>query len=181
MAEARRKNVFSRFDEAEIALCVLVNRSSRCVSVCRFFAFVSRLGNGVFWYALLASLPLVYGGAGITAAIHMGSVALIGVVIYKLLKGRLIRERPFISWPNIRCGAPPLDRYSFPSGHSLHAAAFSILVMFHFPELGWVVLPFAGLVAMSRVVLGLHYPSDVFAGGAIGALLAGTSIYIVGL
>ena len=42
----------------------------------------------------------------------------------------------------------------------------------HFPELGWVLLPLTGLIAGSRVVLGLHYPSDVLAGAAIGAALA---------
>ncbi len=41
-----------------------------------------------------------------------------------------------------------------------------------FPELAWVLVPLAGLIAASRVVLGLHYPSDVLAGGAIGAALA---------
>jgi undecaprenyl-diphosphatase len=42
----------------------------------------------------------------------------------------------------------------------------------HFPELGWVLLPLAGLIAGSRVVLGLHYPTDVLAGAALGAALA---------
>jgi undecaprenyl-diphosphatase len=48
----------------------------------------------------------------------------------------------------------------------------------HYPELGWVLVPLAALVACSRVVLGLHYPSDVLAGAAIGAALAelGTSL-----
>ena len=42
----------------------------------------------------------------------------------------------------------------------------------HFPELGWVLVPLAGLIAASRVVLGLHYPTDVIAGAVIGAALA---------
>jgi undecaprenyl-diphosphatase len=42
----------------------------------------------------------------------------------------------------------------------------------HFPQLGWVLIPLASLIAASRVVLGLHYPSDVLAGAAIGAVLA---------
>jgi undecaprenyl-diphosphatase len=42
----------------------------------------------------------------------------------------------------------------------------------HFPELGWVLWPLAALIAASRVVLGLHYPSDVVAGAGIGATLA---------
>ena len=53
---------------------------------------------------------------------------------------------------------------SFPSGHTLHAASFTILALSSFPELGWLLVPFSSLVAVSRVVLGLHYPSDVAAG-----------------
>jgi len=46
------------------------------------------------------------------------------------------------------------------------------------PDLLWILVPFALLIALSRVVLGLHYPSDVLAGAAIGALIAGTSFLI---
>lgn len=42
----------------------------------------------------------------------------------------------------------------------------------NFPELAWLLVPFTLLVAASRVVLGLHYPSDVLAGAALGATIA---------
>ena len=67
---------------------------------------------------------------------------------------------------------PPLDRYSFPSGHTLHAVCFTWQAVAHFPELAWVLVAAATLIALSRVILGLHYPTDVVAGGTIGALLA---------
>jgi undecaprenyl-diphosphatase len=47
-----------------------------------------------------------------------------------------------------------------------------MVVLVYYPHLAWLLVPFASLVAMSRVILGLHYPSDVFAGALIGALLA---------
>ncbi len=72
----------------------------------------------------------------------------------------------------VRPGAEPLDAFSFPSGHTLHAVAFSIVAIAYYPALAWVLVPFSLLVAMSRLVLGLHYPSDVLAGAALGALIA---------
>lgn len=179
MAEAEQKP-FTRFDKLEVAFCLHVNRSAQRLPVQRFFAFISRLGNGIFWYVLLALLPVIHGAKAILPTLHIGGVALIGVVIYKVVKSKLVRERPFIASPDIVCGSPPLDRYSFPSGHALHAVSFSILILYYFPALGWIVLPFSILVVLSRVILGLHYPSDVLAGAAIGATLASASIFLVG-
>jgi len=69
---------------------------------------------------------------------------------------------------------------SFPSGHTLHAVAFTVLATHYFPELLVLLGPFAILVALSRVVLGLHYPSDVAAGGTIGLALALAGLAIAG-
>ena len=72
-----------------------------------------------------------------------------------------------------------MDLYSFPSGHTLHAVAFTLVALTYYPHLAWLLIPFASLVAMSRVILGLHYPSDVFAGALIGALLAWGSFMVL--
>jgi undecaprenyl-diphosphatase len=91
-----------------------------------------------------------------------------------------VRERPFIRFGEIRCTTAPLDRYSFPSGHTLHAVSFAILYGSFVPQLLWILVPFALLIGLSRVVLGLHYPSDVLAGAALGALLAIASLSVSG-
>ena len=92
-----------------------------------------------------------------------------------------MRERPYISLAGITPGTRALDRYSFPSGHTLHAVSFTTLAVASFPELAWLLIPFAALIAASRVVLGLHYPSDVAAGALIGAALAVLSMVLVPL
>ncbi len=107
----------------------------------------------------------------------MAVAGLAGVALYRVLKTRLVRERPFVSHAGILLGTAPLDRYSFPSGHTLHAVCFTIVAVTHHPVLAGVLLPFAMLVAASRVVLGLHYPSDVAAGAALGAMLAVATLH----
>jgi undecaprenyl-diphosphatase len=71
---------------------------------------------------------------------------------------------------------PPLDEFSFPSGHTLHAVSFTIVALGWFPLLAPLLVPFTALVAASRVVLGLHYPSDVIAAIGIGGMLGGISL-----
>ncbi|PQA46777.1 phosphatase PAP2 family protein [Amnimonas aquatica] len=161
----------ARLDVLEHRLCVAFNQTSRREAVRLFFRIVSRLGDGVFWY-LLMIVFMMQGQTGRLAAAQMGATALVGVIIYKLLKGRLVRERPFISHRDICCGCPPLDRYSFPSGHTLQAVLFTTVALAWFPTLAVLLLPFTVLVALSRMVLGLHYPTDVICGAAIGFGLA---------
>lgn len=170
---------FKRMESRELALCELCNRACRHRMVKRFFVGVSRLGNGVFWYSLMILLPLWYGMQALQTSLHMFFVGLIGLALYKYLKSHLVRQRPYILHGGITLGAAPLDLYSFPSGHTLHAVAFTTVALVYYPQLAWLLIPFAGLVAMSRVILGLHYPSDVVVGAAIGALLARGSFLIL--
>ena len=162
----------ARIDAAEYGLCRTLNHGASFALPRRIFQIASRLGDGALWYALILALPLLYGAAGVRPAIVMALTGALGVALYTLLKRLFVRERPFITHTAIDPAAAPLDRYSFPSGHTLHAVSFAWQASSHFPELGWVLLPLTGLIAGSRVVLGLHYPSDVLAGAAIGAALA---------
>ena len=162
----------ARVDAAEYGLCRRLNRGAAFALPRRIFQVASRLGDGVAWYILVLALPLLYGTSALRPAGVMALTGALGVLLYTLLKRLFVRERPFITHVSIDRAAAPLDRYSFPSGHTLHAVAFTWQAGAHFPQLAWVLLPLAALIAASRVVLGLHYPSDVLAGAAIGAALA---------
>jgi undecaprenyl-diphosphatase len=136
------------------------------------FRVVSRLGDGVFWYSLMLALLAVGGASALAPIGRMAGTGLACTLIYKWLKSKTSRPRPFAVENAVRAGADPLDPFSFPSGHTLHAVAFSIVAIAFYPMLAWLLVPFTLLVAASRVVLGLHYPSDVLAGAALGALIA---------
>ncbi len=171
--------VLDYFDDLELGWCLRVNSLSRWRVIRNFFTVVSKLGDYSVWFALgfICLLhPDVYASVLVPHALLMAGI---GILIYKLLKKRLVRERPFIRHGEIVCATAPLDRYSFPSGHTLHAVSFAILYGSYVPLMLWVLVPLALLVAASRVILGLHYPTDVLVGGIIGAVLAVTSINIV--
>ena len=113
MGDVERRDLWQRFDLLEQDWCLKVNRGCRYRSVRSLFAVISRLGDGVFWYILMLALA-ASGEDGAKVAAQMALTGLAGLFVYKQLKHRLVRERPYIALAAIQLGAAPLDRYSFP-------------------------------------------------------------------
>jgi undecaprenyl-diphosphatase len=158
------------------ALCRLIYRLGSRDGVQGFFRLVSRLGDGAFWFALMLALPLVWGPDGLDVSVHMVVTGLFAMGLYAALKRHTRRPRPFVRDPEIHARIAPLDEYSFPSGHTLHAVSFTLIAIGYYPALAWVLVPFTLLIAGSRVVLGLHYPSDVVAATLIASGIASISL-----
>ncbi len=173
--------LLQRAAERELNFCRRVNHALGQPATQGFFSVFSRLGDGVFWYALIIVLPIIQGSAALAVSLLMLIVGVVNLLIYKTIKHLTCRERPCGRSADIIPGARLLDHYSFPSGHTLHAVGFTTVLMHTNPQLGLGVLPFTVLVASSRVVLGLHYPTDVAAGALIGAGVANVFIVLTAL
>ncbi|MGH8159060.1 MAG: phosphatase PAP2 family protein [Rhodanobacter sp.] len=162
-------------------VCVAANRWGARRAVGWFFAGISRLGDGIFWYALMAALAMVGGQRGLIAAGHMAVTGLAALLLYRLLKRWTRRPRPYRVCPGVIARVPPLDEFSFPSGHTLQAVGFTIVALAWYPQLAPLLIGFTMLVAASRVILGLHYPSDVLAAILIGSGLGAASLMLLPL
>jgi undecaprenyl-diphosphatase len=152
--------------------CIKLNRYSTTKNIAVFFKIISRLGDGWFWYAGLLVMWFVQGLQYYWQMLYVILAMLSATTIYKLLKQKTLRPRPYQVHQAVVLGERPLDHFSFPSGHTLHAVMLCILIGYIVPAMLVLLLPFTLLVAVSRVILGLHYPSDVMAGATIGAVLA---------
>jgi undecaprenyl-diphosphatase len=164
---------------AERRLCLAMNRWGARHALRRFFGVISRLGDGMFWYALMGVLAALGGTRGIVCALHMALTGIVAATMYKGLKRWTRRPRPFRTHDAIVPYIAPLDEFSFPSGHTLHAVSFTLIALAYFPVLAPLLVPFTVLVMLSRIVLGLHYPSDVAAGALLGAILAIASMFLM--
>ena len=156
-------------------LCLRLNGALRYAVALHFFRAVSWLGNGIFWYALMLALLIADPAGAALPVLHMGFAGAVCTCCYKMVKHTTVRHRPFEVNPLVSAGAAVLDRFSFPSGHTLHAVGFTMIALAYFPALWVLLVPFSVLTAVSRVALGLHYPSDVLAGAALGAAIASAS------
>ncbi|MGB0965951.1 MAG: phosphatase PAP2 family protein [Litorivicinus sp.] len=157
--------MFRKLDALEAPLCMRLVRCAQRKPVCQAFIFFSWLGNGPAWGILLA-VACTYQWQGLGQALV--SVTLINALIYRQLKHYTIRRRPFVAHGDIQARTRALDEFSFPSGHTLHAVAITLTLAPFYPLMAMALLPVVVMIMGSRVALGLHYPSDVLAGAALG-------------
>ena len=138
----------------------------------------TRGGDGWLWYGL-GLILLVYGGEQrFTAIGAAGSSAVAGIFLFRALKHTSRRKRPCEIEPHCWAFVLPPDKYSFPSGHSITAFAVAVTLGLFYPFLQPCLLALALLIAASRIVLGMHFLSDVIAGSALGAALGFASFYV---
>jgi undecaprenyl-diphosphatase len=131
----------------------------------------TRCGDGWLWYALGIAL-LIFGGQERFAAIGATMLAIcVGILLFKLLKRISRRQRPCQIEPHCWAKILPPDQFSFPSGHAIVAFAIAMTAGSFYPQLHDCLLVCAVSIAVSRVLLGMHFLSDVVAGSMIGALL----------
>src|SRR6266568_3849715 len=152
MAVAR--NLWGYIDRRDHRLMRRMNRwrAPRWIRIWMIAA--TRMGDGWIWYGLGLML-LAYGGPQRFSAIGAaGSAAVLGIFVFKALKRLSQRPRPCQIEPHCWSRVLPPDQFSFPSGHTM--TAFSI--------------------AVARIVLGMHFLSDVLAGVVMGVALGCASI-----
>lgn len=94
---------------------------------------------------------------------------------YFFLKNHIKRNRPPDTIPGFQSIIEAADKFSFPSGHTSAAFLMAALLYFHFPGTAWVMYPWACCVAGSRVMLGVHFPTDTLAGATLGTTIAMSS------
>jgi undecaprenyl-diphosphatase len=136
----------------------------------------TRMGDGWVWYGL-GALLLTFGGPQRFAAVGAaGLAAVTGIFVFKALKKLSQRPRPCHIEPHCWAKVLPPDQFSFPSGHTMTAFSIAIVVSFFYPHLEGVLFFLAVSIAVSRIVLGMHFLSDVLAGVVLGVALGCASL-----
>src|SRR6266481_1677593 len=170
------RTVWGLIERRDIHLMRRLNRLRSQWRLRYWVIAATRLGDGWLWYGLGAML-LVYGGPQKFAAIGAaGSAAIFGIIVFKLLKGLSQRPRPCQLEPHCWSRVLPPDKFSFPSGHTMTAFSIALVVSYFYPSLEGTLFFVAFSIAVSRIVLGMHFLSDLLAGIVVGVALGCASI-----
>lgn len=170
------ERIFSWVNAGDVRLFSYINLKLRCRFLNYLMPVFTHLGGATFTLSLLISLIFFFTGATQKWAIEALISLAFSHLMVQIIKKSISRPRPYLTLPNAQTVANPLRDYSFPSGHT--TASFSIATVFalHSVLLGLMLIPIACLVGLSRMYLGLHYPTDCFIGALLGTI---SSILIV--
>ena len=119
--------------ELDKKYCLKLNKFSTNKIILKFFNFISWLSNGKIWYLIILTTALS-SKVGIKISFELISFGLMGTIIYKLLKYKINRPRPYKINQSIHLGGKILDQFSFPSGHTLSLCYFFTHTNFLFPN-----------------------------------------------
>jgi undecaprenyl-diphosphatase len=138
----------------------------------------TRMGDGWIWYSIGLAL-LLFGGdrrfAALGAAVTAEATT---VALFRTIKNASKRKRPCQIEAHCWSKVLPPDQFSFPSGHSMSAFAIAIPLCIFYPQLQVELLVLSFSIAISRVILGMHFVSDVVVGSLLGAGL-GYGAYVL--
>lgn len=174
MAVAR--NVWGFIERRDHRLMRRMNRwrAPRWIRIWMIVA--TRLGDGWIWYST-AILLLLFGGPQRFAAVASAALAsVVGIAVFKALKRLSQRPRPCQIEPHCWSKVLPPDKFSFPSGHTMTASSIALVLTYFYPGLEVALIFLALSIALSRIVLGMHFLSDVLAGIILGVALGCCSL-----
>lgn len=147
---------------------------------CRSIIWLSKTGDGYLYFfigMLLWAFEPEHGELFLYTALMAYALEL---PIYVLLKKLFKRPRPCDFLMNLTAHVTPSDKFSLPSGHTAAAWLMACIIAHFYPPFAVIAYIWAALIGLSRVLLGVHYPSDVVAGTLLGMTIASLSISILG-
>lgn len=171
MTLARAKTTLASLSSPDYGLMRRLNRWRAPRWFRWWMLLATRAGDGWLWGAIGIAVLFSPDPLRFRAIEAAGCAVAAGIAMFHTVKRRVCRVRPRDIEPHCWAHIVTRDRFSFPSGHSTTAFAVAVSLGSFYPEIMPLMLVLAANVAVSRVVVGMHFLSDVLVGSGAGALL----------
>lgn len=164
------KKFFNQVENIDISILYIINDSIKCKNLDWFMPKITYLGSTQFSICI-SLLLFMYPGEYIHKFSTNFIISLIAsTLLVWSVKLTFNRTRPFINLLDLYVKKISIDNYSLPSAHSAAAFSMAVTSFMFFPLPGIIFIVLASCVAVSRIYIGVHYPTDVFLGILIGII-----------
>lgn len=164
-----------RIEHRDAVILRLINNSLKCSVLDILMPIVTYFGSAFVTIPLCIAAILNKNASVHRFGIGSALALSISYIISEIIKITVNRLRPFLKMENLNIKKIGIDKYSFPSGHTTAAFSIGIMGSLFLPSASAIFITIAFAVGVSRMYLGVHYPTDVFAGSILGSI---TSICI---
>lgn len=173
--------ILNKIYKQDVAILKAVNTSLNCRALDIIMPIITYLGSTIF--SILFTLISIFHS---DRTIHLLGLKtcitlMISSFISKLIKESVNRIRPFLKIKNLNIKKIGIDEYSFPSGHTCAAFSIAVTVSLFFPNITITAIALASCVGVSRMYLGVHYPTDVLAGTFLGSITSFLVFHLIAI
>lgn len=168
----------NHFDLVAFQWCLSRKHSHQLAVVSRW---VSHTGDGIYYLLIGIILAMHESVFGLSFLLNGLLAFFIELPLYMVLKNSIKRRRPDDVITEFVAFLIPSDKFSFPSGHTAAAFVMAALASYYYPSFTFLAYTLASVIGFSRVLLGVHFPSDILAGALLGTLSTLFAVFLFSL
>lgn len=159
-----------RVQRKDSDILLIFNNSIRCKLLDLLMPYITYLGSVTFCAMYCLIFLFIPSDFIHSLAINTAKSLIIATITAHIIKVTVNRIRPFLSLNNLNIKKIGIDSYSFPSGHTTSAFCIAIMFSLYFPIAAPVAIALSCGVGISRMYIGVHYPTDVMVGMLLGTI-----------
>lgn len=165
-----------RIQRKDASILMIFNNSIKCKPLDILMPIITYIGSAIFGI-IFCIISFFYFKTKILS-IETATALIVSSLIARFIKVHVSRIRPYITLKNLYTRKIGIDNYSFPSGHTTAAFSIGVMLALSIPSIAFFSILTAAAVGVSRMYLGVHYPTDVFVGMLLGTVTS-LSVYFL--